>query len=184
MRIVSGTHKGRVIRPPAFFKARPTTDMAKESLFNILLNRFDFEDCDVLDLFSGTGSISYEFASRGANKIVSIEKNFKYVQFIKKTAEGFGFDQLTALKADSFKFVEKTLAKFDLIFADPPYDLQELETVPGLVFEHGLLKEAGLLIVEHPASVSFARHPNFVEVRNYSRVHFSFFENATNSDNK
>ena len=149
--------------------------MAKESLFNILANRIDFENCEILDLFSGSGSIGYEFASRQSKKVVSVEKNYRYVQFIKATAKDFGFEQISTIKADVFKYLEKGLAKYDIVFADPPYALPELDTIPDLIFQHSLLKEDGILILEHPSNYSFAGHPKFIEVRNYSRVHFSFF---------
>ncbi len=176
MRIVSGTHKGRVIRPPSFFKARPTTDMAKESLFNILQNRFDFAEIEVLDLFSGTGSISYEFASRDCRKVISVDKNFRYSRFIQDTAKQFGFDQIKCIKSDSFRYVKSCASKFDIVFADPPYDLEKLKEIPDLVFQAGIIKDGGILILEHPASYNLSKHPNFKENRNYSRVNFSFFE--------
>ena len=175
MRIVGGTHKSRIIRPAKFFKDRPTTDMAKEALFNILNNNFDFEDIEVLDLFSGTGSISYEFASRGCNNITCVEKNFKYTEFIRKTASDFGFTSHKIIKSDVFKYLAKSKNKFDIIFADPPYDLPELIEIPDFIFNNDVLNEGGLLIIEHPDKISFSRHPNFFEHRNYSRVNFSFF---------
>jgi 16S rRNA (guanine(966)-N(2))-methyltransferase RsmD len=149
--------------------------MAKESLFNILQNRLDFEDIDVLDLFSGTGSISFEFASRETKHVVAVEKDFRYARFIQDTAKQFGFDRLNVVKSDCFKFMAGTRLKFDLVFADPPYELESLKTIPDLIFEYGLLKENGSFILEHPAAYSFTGHPYFTEMRNYSRVHFSFF---------
>ncbi|MEA3444660.1 MAG: RsmD family RNA methyltransferase [Bacteroidota bacterium] len=175
MRIVSGTHKGRVIRPPKFFKARPTTDMAKESLFNILQNRFDFSETEVLDLFSGTGSISYEFASRSCKRIDSVEKDFRYYSFIRDTAKQFGFDNLNCIKGDCFKFLKHSSEKFDIVFADPPYELENLGDLPDLVFQSEILIDEGLFILEHPDKYNFSKHPNFSELRKYSRVNFSFF---------
>lgn len=149
--------------------------MAKESLFNILQNRVDFEDIEVLDLFSGTGSISYEFASRETKQVVAVEKDFRYARFIQDTAKQFGFDRLNVVKSDCFRFISGTRSKYDLIFADPPYELETLKTIPDLIFQHELLKENGIFILEHPAAYSFSGHPHFKEMRNYSRVHFSFF---------
>lgn len=149
--------------------------MAKESLFNILTHRIDFDEVEVLDLFSGTGSISYEFASHECKQIVAVEKDFRYARFIQETAKQFGFDQVQVVKSDCFKFIAGTRSKFDLIFADPPYELENLKTIPDLIFQFNLLKEDGIFILEHPAAYSFTAHPHFKEVRNYSRVHFSFF---------
>ena len=177
MRIVGGSHKGRVIRPAKFFKHRPTTDVAKEAMFNILHNSFDFNNIDVLDLFSGTGSISFEFASRGCEKIVSVEKNYKYTEFIKKLADEFGFSSHKVIKSDVFKFIERSINSFDIIFADPPYDLPNLIEIPDYIFKKQILNKDGILIVEHSDKINFSRHHNFVNTRNYSRVNFSFFQN-------
>jgi len=177
MRIVSGSHKGRVVRPPKFFKHRPTTDMAKEALFNIINNSFIYDEIRVLDLFSGSGSIAFEFASRGCKDIVSIEKNYKYSEFIKQTAIDFGFKNIKVIKADVFKYINKSNQKFDIIFADPPYDLPNLVEIPDIVFANNLLANNGLLIVEHPDKISFNHSKNIIEHRNYSRVNFSFFGN-------
>lgn len=176
MRIVSGSLGGRLINPPAFFKARPTTDMAKESLFNVLNNRVDFENLNVLDLFSGTGSISYEFASRGAARVLSVELNPRYAAFIQHTADHFGIKSLHVMKADAFKFLEKSREKFDVVFADPPYDLPELAEIPNLFFATNRLNPDGWFILEHPGSYDFNKHPQFVELRRYGKVNFSFFQ--------
>ncbi len=178
MRIISGTHKGRLVRPPKFFKDRPTTDMAKEALFNILHNSFVFEEISILDLFSGSGSISFEFASRGCQNITCVEKNFKYSEFIKKIANEFGFDSHKVIKSDVFSYLKRSLDKFDIIFADPPYDLPDLVEIPDFVFDNDILNRGGLLIVEHPDKINFSRHPNFIDNRNYSRVNFSFFKHS------
>ncbi len=176
MRIISGTHKGRRFLPPSTFKARPTTDLAKEALFNVLINRLDLDTLKVLDLFSGTGSISYEFASRGCESITSVEMNYSHWQFIKKTSQEFGFDQaIIPLKADVFKFIKTTGGIYDLIFADPPFDLINFETIPDLIFEKSCLAADGLLIIEHSDRISFANHPHFKELREYGKVNFSFF---------
>lgn len=165
--------------PPANLQARPTTDMAKESLFNILNNMIDFEEVSVLDMFGGTGGISLEFASRGSREIVTIEKNSINYSFIRKTINDLGVsDRINLIKADAFKFVNNTGGKWDVIFADPPYALEELPQLPDLVFEKGLLKSGGLFILEHPKNFSFANHKHFSDHRNYGHVNFSFFSNG------
>ena len=177
MRIVSGTYKGRIIKPPKNFRARPTTDFAKENLFNILNNNFDFSELTVLDLFSGTGSISYEFASRGSQRVISIEKNFKHQAFIKKTIDDYGFTHIKSIKTDTFRYIRSCNDQFDIIFADPPYDLKEIESIPAFIFEHDMLKKNGWLIVEHGDKTNFSRQKGFKEQRKYGGVNFSIFEN-------
>ncbi|MBE9467602.1 MAG: RsmD family RNA methyltransferase [Bacteroidetes bacterium] len=176
MRIISGIYKKKLISPPKNFKLRPTTDIAKEALFNIISNNFDFEDIAVLDLFSGTGSISYEFASRGCNSIISVENNYKHASFIKGTAKQLNFDQIKTIKIDAFSYLKSCQSSFDLIFADPPYDLKEIEKIPEYVFTNNLLKNNSWLIVEHSEKTNFSESPYFKELRNYSKVHFSIFE--------
>jgi len=175
MRIVGGQYKGRLFTPGKSFKARPTTDMAKESLFNILQNQIDFEEIKVLDLFSGTGSISFEFASRGCTDITSVELNFQHHRFIKEVIEKLGERSIKAIKANAFQYAEKSDQSFDLIFADPPYDHRQFAEVPDLVLSGHLLKDTGLFILEHSKSYDFSSRPEFIEVRNYGSVHFSFF---------
>lgn len=175
MRIVSGRYKGRTIVPPRNLRARPTTDFAKENLFNVLNNLVDWEDVDVLDLFSGTGSISYEFCSRGARNVTSVEINAVHHAFIRKTGEQLGFDQLHALKANVFLYLKSCTKQFDLIFSDAPYDLQGAEQVIDLVFEKGLLREDGVLIFEHSDRKAFEEHPHFWQTRSYGSVNFTFF---------
>ncbi len=175
MRIISGKLKGRVITPPKNLRARPTTDFAKENLFNVLSHRIDLSEYEVLDLFAGTGSMSFEFASRGAESVVSVEIHPIHQQFIARTAKEFGLDTLYAVKANAFLYVKSTPKRFDLIFADPPYDLPRLEELPDLIFTHQLLKPDGLLILEHSKSKDFSDHPNFSERRSYGSVNFSFF---------
>lgn len=177
MRIISGQYKGKHINPGKNFTARPTTDIAKEGLFNIITNYFDYTDVKVLDLFSGTGSISYEFASRGCMDITSIELNFKNYAFIKKTINELGFNQITSFRADAFKFLKMSNISYDIIFADPPYDLDGIGELPDLVFSKKLLNDEGWFILEHSEKYNFAKHPNFSELRKYSQVHFSIFEN-------
>ena len=175
MRIVGGTYGGRVIVPPKNLRARPTTDFAKENLFNVLQNRIDFEDVDVLDLFSCTGSISYEFVSRGVRSVTSVELNKVHHEFIRKTADTFGMKNLYAVKANVYLYLKSTGKQYDIIFSDAPYDQPDSEQVIDIVLERELLKEDGLLIFEHSKSQNFAQHPNFIEERVYGSVHFTFF---------
>jgi 16S rRNA (guanine966-N2)-methyltransferase len=176
MRIISGTHKGRPIRLPSVFHARPTTDFAKTGLFNILANRIDFSETTVLDLFSGTGSISYEFASRGSAKVEFVESDALNFSFIEKTAAAYKLNAIKGYRTDAFFFLKRCASKYDLIFADPPYDLQGIATIPELVFQNSLLNEGGYLIVEHSGNISFDDHPRFKEKREYGSVNFSFFQ--------
>ncbi len=177
MRVISGSLKGRRFSPPKSFKARPTTDIAKESLFNILGNRLDLEELVILDLFSGTGSLSYEFASRGCSDITSVEFNYRHFTFIKNTIKEFELEKkIKPFKADAFKFVKKCNQKFDLIFADPPFDLKTFDNVPNAVLDNDLLSADGIFILEHSDKKSFESHPRFQEVKKYGKVHFSFFE--------
>lgn len=176
MRIISGSHKGRQIIPDKNFSARPTTDFAKENLFNVLSNYIDIEGAKVLDLFSGTGSISYEFASRGAAEIISVESNFKHYAFIKRVAQELNFKNIKLYRTDAFIACKKLKGqKFDLIFADPPYNLDKIADVPVAIFDNELLNEEGLAIVEHPASVDYSHLPYFSEHRQYGSVNFSIF---------
>lgn len=177
MRIVSGKFKGRRFSPPKNLKARPTTDIAKEGLFNILNNQIDFEEISVLDMFAGTGSIGFEFVSRGNKRVLSLELNAINYAFIQKVIKELAIeDAITTLKCDSFKFIENTKSTFDLIFADPPYEHKELENIPDLIFSKNVLNPDGLLILEHPKDKDFQDHPHFVENRRYGHVNFSFFK--------
>ncbi|MEE1099817.1 MAG: RsmD family RNA methyltransferase [Alistipes sp.] len=180
MRIISGQYKGRAINPPKNLRARPTTDFAKENLFNVLGNIIDFEECDVLDLFSGTGSISYEFASRGVKSITSVEINGVHHNFIKQTAKQLGITNLYALKANAFLYLKSCTKKFDIIFSDAPYDLENSEEVIELTLKHDLLKEDGFLVFEHSKGKDFSTHPNFWQQRSYGSVQFSFFKKQEN----
>ncbi len=175
MRIISGKFKGKVISPGKGFEARPTTDFAKESLFNILANQIDFEEAEVLDLFSGTGSISFEFASRGSKHIEAIEANHKHAAYIQKTAQELKFSQLLVYKTNAFIFLKTCTRKFDIIFADPPYDMDGVETLPELVLNKGILKEEGFFILEHSKKLNFTNHLNLTDHRHYGSVNFSFF---------
>ena len=176
MRIISGKYKGRHFSPPKNLKARPTTDVAKEALFDILNNRIDYEETRVLDMFGGTGSISLEFASRGCPSVTLLEMNSTNYAFIKKTVAELKAEEINAIKGDTFKYVEKCSAKFEMIFADPPYDHPRLKDVPDLIFQNDLLNPGGLLILEHPKDFSFESHPQFLEHRKYGHVNFTFFQ--------
>ncbi len=176
MRIISGKYRGRTIVPPRNLRARPTTDFAKENLFNVLVNLVDFEELDVLDLFSGTGSISYEFASREARSITSVEVNSVHHNFIRQTACDLKFDNFYAVKANVFLYLKSCTKQFDLIFSDAPYDLEGSEEVIRLVFERDLLREGGILIFEHSKDRNVSDMPNFWQTRSYGSVQFSFFK--------
>jgi len=178
VRIIGGTHKGRIIRPPQGLDLRPTTDLAKESLFNILNNRVDFEAITVLDLFAGTGNISLEFSSRMAKKVVSVEANSRCVDYILKMATELKFSNLSAIRTNVFTFLAKGTGKYDVVFADPPFDLPGRETIPALVFDNNWLAPDGWFIMEHDKFLQFFDLPNFVEERRYGKVHFSFFRNS------
>jgi 16S rRNA (guanine(966)-N(2))-methyltransferase RsmD len=176
MRIISGKYRGRTILPPRNLRARPTTDFAKENLFNVLVNLVDFEELDVLDLFSGTGSISYEFASRGAHSVTSVEVNSVHHNFIRQTARELKFENFYAVKANAFLYLKSCTKKFDLIFSDAPYDLEGSEEIIDLVFEHDLLEEDGIFIFEHSKDKDFSNHPNFWQLRSYGSVQFTFLK--------
>lgn len=176
MRIIGGTLKGKNILPPANFGARPTTDFAKEGLFNILINEFNIEDLSVLDLFSGTGSISFEFASRGCTDIISIEMNPAHSKFIKQVAKTYKINGMQVIHHNAFDFINICTKKFDIIFADPPYSIEGLQDIPTKIFEKSLLLPDGYLILEHPGTFNFSNSPNFIKEKKYGNVHFSFFK--------
>lgn len=176
MRIISGQYKGRAINPPRNLRARPTTDFAKENLFNVLGNLIDFEACDVLDLFSGTGSISYEFASRGVKSVTSVEINSVHHNFIRQTALSLGIRNLFAVKANAFLYLRSCPKQFDIVFSDAPYDLEGAEQVIDLVLGGNLLRDEGFLVFEHSRGKDFSEHPNFWQQRSYGSVQFSFFK--------
>lgn len=177
MRIIAGKYQRRIVNPPANLPVRPTTDFAKEALFNVINNHFDFENIKVLDLFAGTGNIAYEFASRGAIEVVAVDNHFKCHDFINTTIETLKIENLRAVRADVFKFLTFCKPGFDIIFADPPYDLTGIEKIVKLVFDRNLLATDGWLILEHPATKKFSTFNTFIEERKYGRVHFSFFKN-------
>ncbi len=177
MRIIGGLHKGRRFHPPKFFKARPTTDFAKESLFNLIDNRIDLEGKKVLDLFSGTGSISYEFMSRGCDYVMAVDISAKYLSFVEKTAKIIEPEKkiLRTYKGNAFSILKKMELDYDVIFADPPYDIAHLETLPDIIFGNDTLKEKAIVIIEHSPQTNFSEHAHFQEKRNYGKVNFSFF---------
>jgi 16S rRNA (guanine966-N2)-methyltransferase len=176
MRIIGGILKGKHFDAPARLPVRPTTDKAKEALFNILFNTYDFEECEVLDLFSGTGSICIEFASRGIKSVLAVDKHPGCVAWIKSVAEQFKLDQIETQKADTFKFLAEETKKYNIIFADPPYDLPNINQIPQLVMDNNLLTDNGILIVEHPPMLKLNQYPGFTEVRKYGNSSFSFFD--------
>lgn len=176
MRIIGGTLKGKTINPPMGYNARPTTDFAREGLFNVLCNEYEFEDLKVLDLFGGTGAIAYEFASRGASRVYSIEMNRDNAAFIKRESARLGLKNVTAVHDNVFDFLPICHEKFDIIFADPPYTLEGLDTIPDKIFAADILHPGCYFILEHGGEYSFTGHPRFKKEKVYGRVHFSFFE--------
>ena len=175
MRIVSGKFRGRPFNPPTNITARPTTDFAKESLFNLLNNRIDFEDCDMLDLFAGTGSIGLEFVSRGARSVTAVEMAHTQQNFIIATCKQLGIHNLTVVRSDVFKYLNACALRFDFIFADPPYALKELPQIPDMIFAKDILAPNGIFVFEHGKDNDFSIHPRFVEHRCYGSVNFSIF---------
>lgn len=175
MRIISGTFKGHPIKVAKSFKGRPTTDFARESLFNVLQHQLDLSGSRVLDLFSGTGAFSLECFSRGAEHIVAVELNGTHVAGIKENVVHFGAEHLQVQKGDAFVFLQKTSEIFDLVFCDPPFDHPQLSTLPDLIFARNILNPGGLAVVEHPKGISFSGHRCFQMHKNYGHVHFSFF---------
>lgn len=176
MRIISGKYKGRRFDPPKSFKARPTTDFAKENLFNILNNEVEWEAITALDLFGGTGSISFELISRGCPKVICVEKNFNHASFIEKTKQDLKIQaELLLSKMDVFSYLEHCKDQFDLIFADPPYDLKNFADVPRLIFEKNLIKPEGIFILEHSRDYDFSNLPLFESKRVYGSVNFTIF---------
>jgi len=176
MRIISGIYRRRRFDVPKNIKARPTTDFARENLFNVLNNTIDFEETNALDLFAGTGAISFELVSRGCKKVVCVEKESLHINFIQKVKTELKEDNPLVIRGDVFRYIDSSREKFDLIFADPPYDLKELATIPEKIFEKGLLAPGGLLVFEHGKGNSFSEHKYFIEKRVYGSVNFSFFQ--------
>ncbi len=177
MRIIRGTHKSRRIQAPKGLPVRPTTDVAKEGLFNIIENHFDIEELHCLDLFTGTGNITYELASRGALSVDSVDIDARCIKFVGETVEKMDFSSIRPIRSNVFVFLKRIKASYDLIFADPPYDLKEYDLIPELVFKGGLLKTGGWLIVEHPFNWESHKIQGFREHRKYGKVNFSIFQN-------
>ncbi len=177
MRIISGTLKGRRIHPPKNLPVRPTTDRAKEALFNILTHQYAFEEATVLDLFAGTGSISYEFASRGVKQIVAVDKNVQCINFIIKTTEQLTLP-ITAVRAPVMRYLERLTTSYNFIFADPPYifSKEEYHALVENIFDSNILYNSGLLILEHAEQIDLSNVTHFTEARNYGGCIFSFFE--------
>ena len=181
MRIITGQYKGRHFDVPRSFKARPTTDFAKENIFNVLNAYIDFEGTTALDLFSGTGSISLELLSRGCSTVVSVEADRDHHAFLKQCLSKLPTDRCMAIRGDVFRFVKSCRQQFDFIFADPPYALKELSSIPDLIFSRNLLKPDGIFVFEHGKDNDFSSHPCFVEHRSYGSVNFSLFRSVVES---
>lgn len=175
MRIIGGKAAGLRINPPTSLPVRPTTDIAKEALFNILNNRIDFDEIDCLDLFAGTGNISFELASRGAISVDSIDQHAKCILYIAETAKKLNLTQIKTRRADVFKYIKSAKKSYDFIFADPPYDIGQLPQLAQMILENDLLKPGGLLVVEHPSARKLVESPYFVETRVYGNSSFSFY---------
>ena len=173
MRVITGTYKGRHFDVPRSFKARPTTDFAKENIFNVMTGYIDFEGTEALDLFAGTGSITLELLSRGCKEVVSVEMDRDHARFIQQCIDKVGAENHTLIKGDAFRFMKSCKRQFGFIFADPPYSLPTLETIPDLALP--LLKEGGMMVFEHGKQNDFSQHPRFVERRVYGAVNFSLF---------
>jgi len=175
LRIIGGSHRGRRYQAPSSIPARPTTDYAKESLFNIIENRIDWTETSMLDLFAGIGGITIEAASRGCKSIASIDQNHASIKWITQVSRDFGFQSIQATKSEARKWLNRCQDNFDLVFADPPYDYEYYEVLIDLVLKTAL-KPSGTFVMEHRQSDSFAEHSNFVEERTYGEVRFTFFE--------
>lgn len=178
MRIISGKHKSKRLTAPKSLPVRPTTDMAKEALFNIINNLYYFHELNVLDLFSGTGNISYEFGSRGTENITAIDAHFGCIKYINTTSKELDIN-IQAYKSDVYKFLQKCNTKFDVVFADPPYgfELEKFEKIVALVFENNLLNDGGVLIIEHSKQTDFTKNTHLSYQKKYGGNMFSFFEN-------
>lgn len=178
MRIITGKYKGRRFEVPRTFKARPTTDCAKENIFNVLQGYIDFDEAIALDLFSGTGSISLEMLSRGCRQVVSVEADRDHANFIRQCMQKLGDENCSLIRGDVFRFLKSCRQQFNLIFADPPYALKELPDIPDIITPKeggGLLAEGGIFVFEHGKQYDFSQHPRFVEHRAYGSVNFSLF---------
>ncbi|NGM61475.1 methyltransferase domain-containing protein [Sphingobacterium sp. SGG-5] len=177
MRIIGGRLGGLRLNPPNKLPVRPTTDLAKEALFNILEHQLDWEELDCLDLCCGTGNISFELASRGVQAVDAIDIHMKCLLYIKETCHKHTIENIQVRKADIFTYIGSCKKKYDFIFADPPYDLPKLPQIPQLISDKGLLNEGGLLVVEHPSTRKMVVHPSFTDIRKYGYSSFSFYQN-------
>lgn len=175
MRVITGKYKGKHFDVPRHFKARPTTDFAKENLFNVLRAYVDFEETRVLDLFAGTGSISLEFLSRGCPEVVCVERDRQHFTFLSKMFRSLDDAAITPICGDALRFIEKGSRAFNLVFADPPYALREIAELPDRVMASNLLADGALFVLEHGRDHDFSQHPHFLEHRAYGSVNFSFF---------
>lgn len=175
MRIITGEYKGRHFEIPRSFKARPTTDFAKENIFNVIRGYVDFTDKAALDLFSGTGSISLELLSRGCSKVISVELDREHIAFIRQCLAKIGTDKCLTLRTDALRFIKNCREQFDIVFADPPYSMAELPQIPQLILEKGLVKKGGILVMEHGSQTDFSQLEGFADHRNYGSVNFSIF---------
>jgi len=188
MRIISGRFRGKKINAPAGLPVRPTTDFAKEALFNVLNNLYYFDEISVLDLFSGIGSISLEFVSRGSKKVMAVDNELKCVKFLEETARNMNIEDLfSVVKNDVLQFLKRNQSgKFDIVFADPPFDFEEdnyLQII-DLILENDWLSESGIFVLEHSAKISFDSHPSLAQHRKYGNVNFSFFEKTADSEER
>ena len=181
MRIITGIYKGRHFDIPRSFKARPTTDFAKENIFNVLTQYVDFDGAEALDLFSGTGSISLELVSRGCQTVVSVEMDRAHHRFIQECLKKLNTEACIPIRGDVVRFVKSCRQQYDFIFADPPYALKELPQIPDLVLQKGILKEDGIFVFEHGKDHDFSEHPNFIEHRQYGSVNFTLFRATATS---
>lgn len=182
MRIISGKNRGRHIVAPENLPVRPTTDLGKESLFNILNNYFFLDQVKVLDLFAGTGNLTYEFASRGAISVISVDVDQRCTNFIRKTLTALKYDNVAVIRQDAFAYTAGCRQKFDIIFADPPYQLEGIEKIVENVFNNELLNPDGWLVLEHSIEHDFSDHPQFYEHRKYGKLNFTFFVNMTEDE--
>lgn len=178
MRIISGKYKIRTLPGPKGFTARPTTDFAKENLFNVLKNNYVLEGINALDLFAGTGSISLELASNGCQHVLAIEKNPKHLAYIKSIIDRLNITEIEIMRGDALRYIGRTTHKFDLIFADPPYQMKGIDSIPENVFEKNVLNTDGLFILEHSKDYNFSKHPCFKQKKVYGSVNFSFFQSV------
>lgn len=176
MRVISGKFKGRKFQAPSNIRARPTTDMAREGLFNVLNQKIDLDGLTVLDLFAGTGSVSLEFLSRGAEHVTAIDMDLTSKKHLEKVKKNWGLTNLKVVKANAFSLAKKANQAFDLVFADPPYSHKKFEEIPEIIMESGWLRDDSLFILEHSDAFDFSSRKNFLEHRNFGNVNFSLFQ--------